>query len=321
MTEAPSLSRTVRLLLVDGVPNGLITAELINWSGKVLSSARTRLADLLRRDEAARTGIYVLHGEDPQHPGRPWLYVGEADSVRDRLRQHDADPSNEFWERTLVVVSKDDNLTKAHGRYLERRLLEIASRAGRSQIKNSQRGSAAALVLPEADRADMEGFLEQVLLIMPLLGLEAFRLAPPRSEARGGATMADSPVFVIDTKEQGTGLRVLARAQLVGDAFVVLQGSTGRVQAGSQNNYARLRRELMDTGKLVPDLDHPATLVRFVEDVPFPSPSAAAAVVLNRNSNGRTEWWTEDGTSSFADWSSTRVDNAVTETPGRRPAP
>ena len=108
------IGRTVRLFLVDGTAGGLITAEIINWSGKVLAGPRTRLADLLRREEVARSGVYLLKGEDPEQPYKPIVYVGEGDSVAERLKLHDRDASKEFWDHTLVVVSKDENLTKGH---------------------------------------------------------------------------------------------------------------------------------------------------------------------------------------------------------------
>jgi hypothetical protein len=54
--------RTVKIFLVDGIPSGLITAEIMNWTGKFTVAPRSQLADLAQRDEVKRTGVYFLVG-------------------------------------------------------------------------------------------------------------------------------------------------------------------------------------------------------------------------------------------------------------------
>jgi len=80
--------RTVRLFLADGTPSGLITAEIMNWTGHVLAGARTGLPRFLKRPELDRTGIYFLLGRDPEDPDNAIVYIGESDNVRKRLAQH-----------------------------------------------------------------------------------------------------------------------------------------------------------------------------------------------------------------------------------------
>ncbi len=59
--------RSIRIYLIDGDASGLLTAEVMNWSGKLLVSPRTKLAELAKREESTRTGVYVLAGPDPQN--------------------------------------------------------------------------------------------------------------------------------------------------------------------------------------------------------------------------------------------------------------
>jgi len=68
--------RTLRLFLVDGTPSGLITAEIMNWTGHILAGPRSMLAEILKRPEVARTGIYFLIGPDPKSSSTR-IYVGE----------------------------------------------------------------------------------------------------------------------------------------------------------------------------------------------------------------------------------------------------
>src|SRR5271165_4354767 len=97
--------RTLRIFLADGSPSGILTAEIMNWTGKVIVAPRTRLPDLIARSEADRTGVYFLTGPDPQDAMRTMIYVGESDSVKDRLIQHNADDAQDFFTRVCIVVS------------------------------------------------------------------------------------------------------------------------------------------------------------------------------------------------------------------------
>ena len=119
--------KQLRLFLVDRTPGGLTTAQIMNWTGQVLSGRRSDLADLLKRPEAQRPGVYLLLGDDDTAIGGVRCYIGEAEDVADRLRNHQR--NKEFWDRVVVITSTDENLTKGHIRYLEARLIELATRA------------------------------------------------------------------------------------------------------------------------------------------------------------------------------------------------
>jgi hypothetical protein len=292
------LGRTIRLYLVDGTPTGPLTAEIINWTGKVLVAPRSQLADTAGREEMGKTGVYFLVGPDPEKPGRDRLYIGEADSVKSRLAHHGRDQAKDFWERTIIVVSKDENLTKAHARYLESRLIELAAQAGRAVLAN---GTAPPRPpLPEADIADMEYFRSQVEMVLPVLGFNFLQSAPTLSEITASATTGESPLFVL------SGPSAKAEAREIDGEFVVLKGSTARRHGvPSWTTGKSLRDQLVDEGKLVVGTD-PETLV-FKENVAFTSPSAAASVVLARNMNGRLEWRAESSGVTYAEWQDARL--------------
>src|SRR5437867_10537035 len=138
-------SATLKLFLPHGDPKRIRTAEISNWSGKALAAPRTDLDELLKREEMAQSGVYVLTGSDPE-TGSPMAYVGEAEVLRDRLKSHKA---KDFWVTAVAFLSKDENLTKSHIRFLEGRLLEDAKSVGRFTLENT---SASGSRLPEADR-------------------------------------------------------------------------------------------------------------------------------------------------------------------------
>ena len=51
--------RSIRIFLVDGAPTGIMTTEIMNWTGKVIVAPRTELVSLAQRSETKRTGIYI----------------------------------------------------------------------------------------------------------------------------------------------------------------------------------------------------------------------------------------------------------------------
>ncbi len=284
--------RTIRIYLVDGVPTGILTAEIINWTGKVIVAPRSQLAELAKREEARRTGVYCLVGPDPDNPRKDRVYVGEGDNVLSRLTSHDNDETKDFWTRAAFVISKDQNLTKAHGRYLESRLIEMAQQAGRANLANS---TAPALPsLPEPDVADMEYFLDQVQMVFPVLGF-GFLQPKPSLAAKEGVAEIESPVFVLTVKG------ATAKAREIAGEFVVLQGSLARKHGlKSWTSYKSLREQLVADGKLV-DSQEPDYYV-FTDNVGFSSPSAGGAVVNAGNINGRTAWKIEETGQTYQEW-------------------
>ena len=138
--------KTVRIYLKEGTPNSLLIAEIINWTGNVLVLSRSQLFKIADRPEVKQTGVYILVGQDLDEITRERVYIGEGDNVWKRLKDHDNDPKqhnsnpdDDFWDRTIIIISKDKNLTKAHGRYLESRLIELAQQAGRATLANDNK--------------------------------------------------------------------------------------------------------------------------------------------------------------------------------------
>lgn len=299
----------VQLFLTDGMPGGLLTAEIMNWTGHVVAAPRSDLPALLTRPEVSRTGIYILLGDDPDSLGGQLAYIGEADDVRRRLNQHArSEPKlgKDFWDRAIVLTSKDANLTKAHARYLESRFISLALEASRSKLTNST--TPASIMLPEADASDMEYFIAQSKILLPVLGVNIFRSALSASSSSVaseplGSISEQPPIFELHAKE----VNIVARAKEVDGEFIVLKGSKARFEwTSSHPGYRSLRQKLEQDGTLAPSEDRRS--MTFGHDQVFSSPSAAAAVILGRAANGRTEWKLPDST-SYGDWQYQGVEN------------
>ncbi|KWV80498.1 GIY-YIG catalytic domain protein [Pseudomonas fluorescens] len=311
-----SLGRSLRLFLVDGTPNGLLTAEIMNWTGHVLTGPRSKLAELVQRPECGRTGVYFLVGPDPENNLRFKVYIGESDDVAKRLKQHNRPEASEgtaggkdFWEKVCLVTSKDQNLTKTHVKYLESLLISIANQVGRCELLNGTAHDYGNL--PESDRADMAFFLEQIRTVLPVLGFDFLReLSKPSAAVSTSlvAQVSSSPRFNLEVPRYG----ISAQGQEVDGEFFVLKGSKARVEwVGTERGYQGLFKQLVAEGLLVAQGSD--NLV-FSDDYAFSSPSAAAAVVCGRSANGRTSWVVEGTGQTYAAWQDQQL-NSVTPEP------
>jgi len=307
-----SSGKSVRLFLADGTPGGLLTAEIMNWTGHVVAAPRSNLAALLKRPEATRTGVYILLGDDPESVEGVMAYIGEGDDVAKRLYQHarpEDQAGKDFWDRAIVLTSKDTNLTKAHARYLESRFITLGQQANRAKLTNST--SPPPVVLPEADVSDMEYYIEQAKIVLPVLGVNIFRsvttVVKPDLVSGLEKELEPSPVFELRLKKDG----IVATAQEVDGEFTVLSESTARHRwVGVEgHSYRALREKLEHDGTLVPSPD--GATMYFTRGQVFASPSAAAAVVLGRSANGRNEWIVQGGQLTYGEWQRQGIEDAA----------
>lgn len=300
--------QTIRIHLVDGSPSGLLTAEILNWTGKILVCPRVQLSKLANRDELRRTGIYILAGTHPEHEDTEAIYIGEGDNVYKRLIQHEKDESKEFYTKVAVVVSTDQNITKSHARYLEHALLSAAKDSKRAIVVNKQATSPRPL--PESETADMENFLDHLRMMLPVLGFSFVQPAPETQLLRAAnrpASLTRTPGVGIKRPRATTSspiffikrLKLVARAQQINDELVVFKDSTAReTGAKSWTHYRALRDQLILSGKLV---RRKLGELVFTEDVPFKSATAASAVVMAANNPGPLMWRLADGT-TYRKW-------------------
>lgn len=268
---------TVKIFLVQGDPGSLRTAEISNWTGKAVAGPRSDLDDILGREEAQKPGVYFLIGVNPD-TGKERVYIGEAEVIKARLKGH---VEKDFWRSVVFFVSKDENLTKAHIKYLEGSLIQKARSADRYEIDNS---NASGSHLPESEAADMEVFLAKVEQLMPVLGYDFLaKLAP----AKRGLQKSDLLVCTMKGVE--------ARGWPTEKGFVVTKGSEAVLkERPSTKKYpyaANLRKQLVEEGVLS---ESDGKLV-FSKDYEFSSPSAAAAVVHGGQANGLISWKNASG--------------------------
>ena len=63
-----TFGKTIKIFLIDGDPNGRMSCELSNWSGKAYKIPRIKIKDCTDRDDLTSTGVYLLFGKDDDGP-------------------------------------------------------------------------------------------------------------------------------------------------------------------------------------------------------------------------------------------------------------
>lgn len=293
--------RSLELYFIDGRPDGMLTAEMFNWTGHVLMTPRTRISEALARKEARYTGVYLLIGEKD---GEPCAYIGEGEDISDRIRNHDT--RRDWWTSAILITSAANMLNKAHVKYLEARLVEEARGVGRLTLDNGNTPPRPGL--SEAARSNMETFLGNLLMILPALRVDMFvRNTRPAVRHTGEADATSlAPHFELVSQRHG----LKANAVLEDGEFIVEVGSLARLRwEGQSHGYELLHEELRKTGVLREQVGHCV----FTQSYAFRSPSAAAAVVLGRPSNGTKEWRLKGSSLTYKEWEARQLSGAAGE--------
>jgi predicted GIY-YIG superfamily endonuclease len=281
------MGKKLTIFLIDGLATGPRTIEIGNWSGKAIYSQRSSLSKILDREEFERPGVYILKSMPNSENFNERVYIGEAENLKKRLKQHLASSEKDFVE-LVAFVSKDEMLTKSHIKYLESKIIGLAREAKAAEIDNSV--NPELTTLPEADRSDMEFYLEQIKLILPVVNfmfLVSSVYKPSNDDHRELQQTVDSKMYYLKSK--------LAEARLIEteEGFVVLENSQclKQVQNSFPESYLKLREKLIETNVLTDN----GNLYVFKGNAIFTSISAAAAVILGRSAAGPIEWLDSDG--------------------------
>lgn len=293
--------RSLELYFVDGDPDGMLTAEVFNWTGHVLRIPRTQLAEGLKRDAAQQTGVYILLGQDENGP---LAYVGETEVMSTRLKQHAKE--KDWWDMAVLVTTHSDVLHKAHVRYLEKELYKAAQNAAHRTLANGNEPGGASLT--EAASANMDSFLETLHMVFPAIKVDVFQ-SGKREIQDTKSPKTNSPLeseFIFEIPKHG----IKAFAVLIDQELVVKSGSTLRADwvgdRKHKTNYWRLYDELVRKGII----EKTSQGAQFTADYAFSSPSAAAAVVSGRSANGRTSWKTLNGR-TYAEWEAQQLEETL----------
>lgn len=263
--------KTIQIYCPSGEPRGVRIAEITTR----IVAPRAKLDEALARPELQGVGVYYLFGESKT--GAPRVYIGEAESLVERLREHHK--LKDFWNAAVAIVSRTGSFTKAHIRLLEWLSIGKTKEAGRYELDNNNAGIEPTV--PEWMRSDVEEVFETADVLLSTLGYPLFE---PAARLRGPGNEG-----VFYCRRAGAD----ARGVYNEDGFVILAGSIIRpdLTPSARETLEAKRQRLLEEGVLVQD----GTFLKFTRDHAFNSPSAASDMVCGAASNGWEEWKDEHG--------------------------
>lgn len=282
------IGKLIRLFLVEGDPDGIVTAEIQNMTIYATSFPRTKINVFKRREEAKKAGAYILIGDNIVNPLKPIVYVGEGTPVIDRISSHnDSKSKKDFWDRAVVFTSKDDYLTKTQIQYLESKLVKEINSIQGASLNNIQEPKEP--ILSEVDHAEMEEFYLALSLLLKTFGYDFLEeKAIDINKINDGKDIEESFMDDIIFKFEIKG--AVAKMRIVDNDYVVLEGST-IVKQQRKNippGVLDARTTLKSQGRLINDLN--PDLFKLTVNYTWKSPSYASAFVAGGNDNGRTSW-------------------------------
>lgn len=260
--------KSIRLFLIEGIADGRWMCELSNWTGKAYKIPRNCVKESSDREELKNTGIYFLFGKSDETDTYR-VYIGEAENIYERLLTHLKE--KDFWHECVVFISKDNNLNKAHVKYLENRMYTIAKEAGRYQLENSNIPTQSSL--SEADQAEMEEFIYNAKLLLSAVGHKVLEATATPS------TNSNTEVFVFEGKD------FKAKGTTTADGFVVFKESliSKKTNSSLTTSLLNMRNKLMSENII-------NSSYLFTKDYIFSSPSTAASIISGNSTNGKTAW-------------------------------
>lgn len=196
---------SITLFATTGDPEGIRHVDKSNWSGSGVVFPREQFHLLKQEPGFSQAGVYILVGNAAEET----IYIGEADPVGDRLKSHVS--NKEGWVWGVYFFDRNHKIGKTEVQYLESKLVARARQHDRATLLN--KNTPTAPTMGPAAKATAQAFLADMLLILPMLGINAF--TPPKQDNQGhqvqptGAENDKFDTIVVPAREAGFQQRFL----------------------------------------------------------------------------------------------------------------
>ena len=292
MEDSKRNGGSIQLFLCDGHQGGLRTITVFGWTGTIVVSNQASFEALRKRPETQGSGVYILVGPSTEKTVK--TYIGQAQKIEQRIAQ--SAEKHPGWETAIAISSSNNDLNGSHITYLEARLINMAVNFGDAEVENTQKPAPENVVITEADKADMENFISNIQMVMPIIGVNAFTqpIVPQQDDMRFKLTNKNKGVEAIGVEVEGE--------------FWVLAGSIASKITDPPKttyNYSKIRKQLVESRVLIENEEDGGNTSIFTANCRFQSVSAAAAVCTDMQINGQAEWKTEFSGQKYKDWKGT----------------
>ncbi len=194
---------TIHIFVVSGDPEDVKIVVRQNWTGWCIAFPRASWPKIATRTEFQAPGVYILSGfSEGVQDNLPTLYIGQGDEIKARIESHRQ--NKDFWDWGYAFISKGTALNRAHTTWLEYALIDRAQKVSQCHLDNNTKPKEPNL--SEWERADTEGFLGEMLRILPLLGVRVFE--KPKAIVVSGKTTPEHEsdnrdTIIVPAQEEG----------------------------------------------------------------------------------------------------------------------
>lgn len=264
------MGKTVTTYLVDGDPKGTRYAFISNKICQMFVIPRSNLDYLDKQKKLQKPAFYILIGEDDM--AKPQAYVGETENFKERVKDHDQKKT--FWQKALIFVSKDADMTKTDVQYLEYLAVQQAKQTNRYNLQENKQ-TPKEPNLPEYQKDAMDEFFEDIKFLTSFIGISIFEIAPINQ------------LQVFRFKRRGAN----ALGIYDGNGFTVLRGSVLSKDALSSCHTIQRRESIIKDYSQLNENGNPI----LTSDISFSSPSTASSICGGCSSNGWVDWKNDKG--------------------------
>lgn len=264
------MGKTVTTYLVDGDPKGTRYAFISNKICQMFVVPRSNLEYLDKQKKLHKPAFYILIGEDEM--AKPQAYIGETENFRERVKDHDQKKS--FWQKALIFVSKDADMTKTDVQYLEYLAVKQAKENNRYNLQENKQ-TPKEPNLPEYQKDAMDEFFDDIKFLTSFVGINIFEKTQS----------TELPLFSF--KRRGAN----AYGVYDGNGFTVLRGSILSKDVVNSCHVVERRELIVKDYTYLNEDGHPV----LTSDISFSSPSTAAGICGGCSSNGWVDWKNDEG--------------------------
>ncbi len=269
--------RTINIFIPDSNPRSVKICDIKDSIVKAIFIPRSRLEKVSNRSDLTSPGIYFLFGKENEI-GKPIVYIGEAENLLVRIKQHNA--KKDFRNTAICFVSEKNNINKAHIKYLENYCCNQAIEINKCKLENSTTPTQSSLT--EQDIDFVLNFFDDLKILITTLWY---------------------PIFEETKKEEKNilickGKDAYAEGKYWEDGLVVFAWAHANLnESKSSKKWGQWMLNIRNMLIKSNIMEVKNNIYLFKEDYSFSSPSAAASVILGRNANWWTEWKDKNGKS------------------------
>lgn len=119
------MGKTLTTYVVDEDSKGVQYAFITNKIWQMYVVPRSNLSCLNEQEKLYKPLLYILIGKDETF--KPQIYIGETENFRAWVKNYENKKS--FWQKALIFVFKDTDMTKVTIQYLERKVIAEAKKS------------------------------------------------------------------------------------------------------------------------------------------------------------------------------------------------